>query len=135
MENHKNHDENTLPGRVHGNHKPVQTSPSGRITRLPLPPGMEPALKGVFQKYPSVRRVYLIGSRARGDYRSKSDIDLAVMNPGVDEGTMEAMAAEIRSLQLSHKTDLVNYPALRWQPFIDHVQRVGKLFYWREEGG
>ena len=55
------------------------------------------------------------------------------MNPGVDAGTMEAMAAEIRSLQLSHKTDLVNYPALRWQPFTDHVQRVGKLFL--PEGG
>lgn len=36
-------------------------------------------LKSVFARYPNIHTVYLFGSRAKGNFRDGSDIDLAVL--------------------------------------------------------
>ena len=38
-------------------------------------------LKQVFSRFPAVERVLIYGSRARGDFRPSSDIDLLVIAP------------------------------------------------------
>lgn len=43
-----------------------------------LPPKIEEQIRSIAQKYPSIHKVVLFGSRARGDNRERSDIDLAV---------------------------------------------------------
>ena len=43
-----------------------------------LPPKIEEQIRSIAQKYPSIHKVVLFGSRARGDHRERSDIDLAV---------------------------------------------------------
>lgn len=39
----------------------------------------------IAQKYPAVERIWLYGSRARGDHRERSDIDMAVQMKNADD--------------------------------------------------
>ncbi|WP_420456182.1 nucleotidyltransferase family protein [Rubrivirga sp.] len=48
-----------------------------------VPPSVRP-LVARLAATPGVRRVVLYGSRARGDHRERSDVDLALGAPGLD---------------------------------------------------
>ncbi len=49
--------------------------------------GRHPAIAAMVEQIrcvPAVERILLFGSRARGDHRERSDIDLAIACPGAD---------------------------------------------------
>ena len=50
-----------------------------------IAPGSLAKLLAVFDQTPNVERVVLFGSRARGDFRHESDIDLALDAPSPHE--------------------------------------------------
>lgn len=41
-------------------------------------------LTHVFQKHPQIEKVILYGSRAKGNYRAGSDIDITIVAPKMD---------------------------------------------------
>jgi predicted nucleotidyltransferase len=83
----------------------------------------------IIQKYPYVRLVHLFGSRAKGNYRPGSDIDLAIMNEGLDPKTMMRMAEDFSESSLPYKVDVVHFETLQHEAFKDHIQRVGIGIY------
>ncbi len=83
----------------------------------------------IFNSYPEVRQVNLFGSRAKGNYRFGSDVDLAIMNKGVNAKTLTKLRIEFEDSSLPYKIDLVDFTKLKKQEFIDHIQRVGVPFY------
>ena len=83
----------------------------------------------IFKRYPSVKEVKLFGSRAKGNFKPGSDIDLAVMNKEVDENELLHLRSEIDESSLPYRIDLVNYNNLTRTDFIDHINRVGVLFF------
>jgi predicted nucleotidyltransferase len=86
-------------------------------------------LTDIFSKYPEVTEVRLFGSRAKGNYQSSSDIDLAVMNEGVSSGILARIISDFEESSLPHNVDVANYPALKLPEFINHIKRVGVVFY------
>ena len=83
----------------------------------------------IFNSYPEVRQVNLFGSRANGNYRLGSDVDLAIMNKGVSAKTLPKLRSDFEDSSLPYNIDLVDYTKLKKQEFIDHIQRVGVHFY------
>ena len=71
----------------------------------------------------------LFGSRAKGNYRLGSDVDLAIMNKGVDVKRLNKLKSNFEESSLPYKVDLVNFTRLEKQEFIEHIQRVGVPFY------
>ncbi len=71
------------------------------------------------------RRVILYGSRARGDHKERSDIDLALDWPGRPEGTRGRIFEAIENARTLLKIDHVYYdevdPSLR-----EEIDRDGK---------
>jgi len=61
-------------------------------------------------KEPGVEKVILFGSRARGDHRTNSDIDLALAGDGIPPrlNTRLREAAGLYSLDIVHLSDLDN---------------------------
>ena len=86
-------------------------------------------LYAIFKKHPDIRRVHLFGSRAKGNYKTGSDIDLAVINTGLQPKTISRVLSECAESSLPVAVDLVDFNALTNQAFIDHIKRVGVLFY------
>lgn len=56
---------------------------------------------------PSVRRVILFGSRARGDSRPRSDVDLAVEAPGASPREWQRLADIVEDADTLLSIDLV----------------------------
>lgn len=90
-------------------------------------------LTSVFRRYPNVSRVLLFGSRAKGDYRAGSDIDLAVVGDGIGDEEMMRMRCDIDDLGLLYGVDLLCYDKVGGTPIASHIDRVGKVLYEREK--
>jgi len=90
-------------------------------------------IQSVFDTFPEVKKVHLFGSRAKGNYRLGSDIDLAIMNQGLNSITLSRLIGKFEESSLPYNIDLVDFTNLTKQEFIDHINRVGVPFYQQGE--
>lgn len=89
-------------------------------------------LQSVFRRHPKLRKVILFGSRAKGNYRTGSDIDLALVGEGIDHQEMLHIYNDIDDLGLLYKVDLLHYEEKQGTPIGEHIDRIGKVFYERD---
>jgi predicted nucleotidyltransferase len=96
----------------------------------PPPYGLpEQALQRLLEtlyRNPTVDRVVLYGSRAKGNYRPGSDIDLCLFAPAMTLPELLRLGVDIDELLLPWKVDLslwhqIDNPGLR-----AHIERVGR---------
>lgn len=79
---------------------------------------------GLARKY-GVNKVILFGSRARGDFRRTSDIDLAVEGGDIDRFSMDVN--EETSTLLEY--DIVNLDRDIQQELRDSIEKEGRVLY------
>ena len=83
----------------------------------------------VFRSFPSIRKVILFGSRAKGNYTAGSDIDLAVIGEDISFKLMLDLNLRIDDLDLLYKVEIVDYQKVAGTPLGGHIDRVGQVFY------
>jgi len=86
------------------------------------------AIRGVLAMHPSIDRAILFGSRAKGNYKNGSDIDLALTGP-VDLSELGTIAWELDDLLLPWEIDLLQFDRMTNQDLREHIARVGQVFY------
>lgn len=86
-------------------------------------------ITNVFAKYSQVQSAILYGSRAKGNYRNGSDIDLTLVGEEIDLTLLQKIETELDELFLPHKIDLSIYRQITNASLIDHIKRVGIAFY------
>ncbi|HHU25014.1 MAG TPA: nucleotidyltransferase domain-containing protein [Bacteroidales bacterium] len=86
-------------------------------------------LCAVFRQYPNVQEVLIFGSRAKGDYRNGSDIDLAIKGDNTTFGDLMDISCDIDDLGLLYKVDLLLYAQEKETPVGQQIDATGKLFY------
>lgn len=91
-------------------------------------------LREVFAATPGVERVVLFGSRAKGNARTGSDIDLAVMGQGLGSRDLADLDNRLDDLLLPYKIDLVLYEHIDNQDLREHIERVGIVLFASENG-
>ena len=89
-------------------------------------------LQDILSRYSKVKKVFLFGSRATGNYQKGSDIDIAVMNEGVSDKTIRSIISDCEESTLPYFVDVINFPELSHPGLKDHIKKVGKLFYSRD---
>jgi predicted nucleotidyltransferase len=87
----------------------------------------------IFRQYPEITKVQIFGSRAKGNFKTGSDVDLAVMNEGVDTRTLLNVRGAFEESSLPYKVDLVYPITLKHTELKDHITRIGIIFYERGE--
>ena len=85
-------------------------------------------IKSVFVNYDQIEKVYIFGSRAKGNYRPNSDIDLAISGE-VDSFLAEKIALNLEELPLPYKFDVQSYEGIKKQELKEHINRVGVVIY------
>lgn len=85
-------------------------------------------IETIFKKHPKVTHVIIFGSRAKGNYKLGSDIDLAIMNKGIDTAELAKIKNDFSESSLPYMVDLVLYDKLTTPEFIEHINRIGYLF-------
>ena len=87
------------------------------------------SLTEIFKKYSEIKEVRIFGSRAKGDYRIGSDLDLVIMNDAVPNQVLTNLFFDFDDSSLPYKIDLIYLPKLDHENLISHINRVGKVIY------
>jgi predicted nucleotidyltransferase len=87
------------------------------------------SIREILGKYPEISSVFIFGSRAMGTCHSGSDIDLAIMNEGINHNTLRMLKNDFEESALPYTVDLVHFPAITQPRLKEHISQVGKLFY------
>lgn len=94
-----------------------------------LKPDTVARINGVLATHPEIEETVLYGSRAKGNYRAGSDIDLCLKGEALTLTQLMKIENELDDLLLPYKIDLSLYHALENPELIDHIRRVGVVFY------
>lgn len=84
---------------------------------------------GNLKKYPAIEKAILYGSRATGNYRPGSDIDLTLVGEKLNLTTLQKIENELDDLLLPYKIDLSLHKQIRNKELLEHIERVGKVFF------
>lgn len=84
----------------------------------------------VFSKYSQIEKVILYGSRAKGNYHNGSDIDITLKGKKLTlSNSVYPIAEELDELYLPYMFDISIFSHIKDHDMIDHINRVGKVFY------
>jgi len=85
----------------------------------------------VFGRHPEIEKAVLYGSRARGNFKPGSDIDLTLIGEKLDSKILGRLDSELDDLLLPYEFDISIFSNLAHQELIGHIRRVGIVFYER----
>lgn len=90
------------------------------------------SIRAVFPKYQQVEEVLIYGSRALGNFKTASDIDLTLKGKDIDLSLQTKIEFDLDDLMLPYKFDISIYDKITNPEFLDHINRVGKEIYKRK---
>ena len=90
-------------------------------------------LRDLFATQPALHRAIVYGSRAKGNFRPGSDIDITLDAPGMENARFLNLCSAADDLMLPWMMDLsllhhIDNPAL-----LEHINRVGKPLWVRPD--
>jgi predicted nucleotidyltransferase len=87
-----------------------------------------------FAKHPAIDQVIIYGSRARGDHKPYSDIDLTLEGDQLDHLELMAIAGELDDINHPYLIDLSRKSSLTSDALLHQIQKNGKPFYHKNHG-
>jgi predicted nucleotidyltransferase len=88
-------------------------------------------IRSVFSTCLEIERVILYGSRAKGNYRNSSDIDLTIVGDQVTAEQFSGLQLALDDLLLPYTIDLSLLRQIDNPDLLAHINRVGVVFYER----
>lgn len=86
-------------------------------------------LQAVFRKHENIEKVVLYGSRAKGNYKPFSDVDITLFGEKLTRSDLNKIALDIDDLLLPYQFDISIFKSLKNKDLIDHILRVGIVVY------
>ena len=84
----------------------------------------------VLNTEPKIEQAILFGSRAKGNYKNGSDIDLALKGHALDFDTINRISYLLNEESLlPYKFDILNYHSITEIKLMDHIKRIGIELY------
>ena len=87
------------------------------------------AIIQVLQKYPEIEEAIIFGSRAKGNYKNGSDIDIALKG-NINSATLSNCKFILdEETLLPYMFDVLDYNQLKNEELKSHIDRVGVVVY------
>jgi uncharacterized protein len=86
-------------------------------------------IQTVLADFPQVEKAVLYGSRAKGTFKPRSDIDLTLLGPELTFKLLARIDAALDDLLLPYEIDLSVFHDLSQPDLLDHIRRVGLALY------
>ena len=83
----------------------------------------------ILANYPEIESAIIYGSRAKGNFREGSDVDLTLKGKRVDQRVLLQIMGELDDSLSPYLFDLSIYHQLKNQNLIEEIDRTGKVFY------
>ena len=91
-------------------------------------------LNSIFVQHRAIGSVLIYGSRAKGNYRPGSDIDLTIKGDEIPFAEFMRIEDQIDDLMLPYSVDLSQYRQIGNAELIAYIDRVGVAIYARDVG-
>lgn len=84
------------------------------------------------KKIPEIEKAIIFGSRAKGNHKAGSDIDLAIDGVNINFDTVARLHYILEETgPLPYLIDVVDYTHLTHKELSEHISRVGKTIFER----
>lgn len=84
----------------------------------------------VFDEFPQVMEAIIFGSRAKGNFRNGSDVDIALKGNGLSLDIVSRISYKLNEeINLPYKFDVLNYHTISNKELTEHIDRVGICIY------
>ena len=89
-------------------------------------------LKKIFLETPQVEKVILFGSRAMGNYKPGSDVDLAISGSNINFDVVSRLHARLEEQSpMPYFFDVVDLNHLEHPGLAEHIQKQGVIIFER----
>lgn len=85
----------------------------------------------VIAKNDRVEKAVLYGSRAKGTFRTFSDVDITLIGNGLQRYDLNSIILAMDDLLLPYEFDISLFSTLKNGDLIDHINRVGVVIFQR----
>ena len=86
-------------------------------------------IQSAFHLHPEIEKAILYGSRAKGNYKPASDIDLTLVGKDLTLTIQQTIENELDDLLLPYKFDVSIFHTISSNELVDHIERVGQVFF------
>jgi len=84
----------------------------------------------IIAKFDKVEKVTLFGSRAAGNHKKASDVDIAIFGKDVNAGVASAIKFEIEEeTVIPYFFDVVAYPVIKNEKLKEHIDTKGVILW------
>lgn len=88
------------------------------------------AVISILEKYSDIESAVIFGSRAKGNYKNGSDVDIAVKGKSLNFDLINQISYLLNEESLMpYKFDILNYHTIDNQDLLEHIDRAGIEFY------
>jgi predicted nucleotidyltransferase len=103
--------------------------PDEAVKRFGLKESTINKIIAVFAKYTQIDKILLYGSRAKGNYRNGSDIDLTLIGDQLNYSQLSGIESDIDDLFLPYSFDISIFKDIDNPDLVEHINRVGVVLY------
>jgi predicted nucleotidyltransferase len=82
----------------------------------------------ILENHPNIKKVIIYGSRAKGNYKEGSNVDLTLFGE-LEHNELIQLKHEFEESYIPYLFDISIYENLQSESLKEHINRVGKLFY------
>ena len=87
-------------------------------------------ISDTIKKYDDIERAVIFGSRAKGNYKKGSEIDIAIYGKHLKENTAFNLSAKLNEeVPIPYFVDVIAPTFINNSELIGHIDRVGISFY------
>ena len=86
-------------------------------------------LKVYLAAIPEIKRAWIYGFRAKGNYKDFSDVDLTLEGVALTRRHLLRLATQLHDSSLPYQFDLSLYDTLKNPDLLSHIGRCGRIIY------
>ena len=87
-------------------------------------------IQTVLSTFPKIDTALIYGSRAKGNYRDDSDIDIALLGKDLSvENTVKPLVSKLEGIDCPHLFDITIYEKIDCPTVKKYVDEWGKIIY------
>lgn len=90
----------------------------------------------IIRNFLEIEKAVIFGSRAKGNYKPGSDVDIAIYGEHITFDTLSALHSMLEEQgPLPYFFDVVDYTHLNHKGLKEHIDRLGKIIYENRPSG
>jgi len=90
-------------------------------------------IQNVFAQFPEIETAILYGSRAKGNFKEGSDIDITLVGIGANDATLRKCSQMLDDLNTPYFFDVSILQTLKSLSLIEHINHVGQVLYEKQK--